>query len=69
MKSTAKRRRSKAQIKQERKDEEKRKEEIQAKLLAWDDLEAELEKKIQENKELAEVNQHVGQMFDNGVLK
>jgi len=42
MKSSAKRRRSKAQIKEEKKQEEKRKDEIQAKLLAWDDLEAAL---------------------------
>ena len=50
MKSSAKRRRSKAQIKEEKKQEEKRKVEIQAKLLAWDDIEAELEKQIENNK-------------------
>jgi hypothetical protein len=36
MKPSAKRRRSKAQIKEQKMEEEKRKEEIQGKLLAWD---------------------------------
>ena len=60
MKSSCKRRRSKAQIKAEKKIEDQRKEEIQSKLLAWDSLEAELEKQIEKNKELTEVNHKVG---------
>ena len=43
MKISAKRRRSKAQIKEEKKEEEKKQAEISAKLAAWDQLEAELE--------------------------
>ena len=69
MKSSAKRRRSKAQIKEERKQEELRKEEIQAKLLAWDDLEAALRKETARNKELEEVNSYVGQMVEDGIIK
>ena len=69
MKSSAKRRRSKAQIKEERKQEEKRKEEIQAKLLAWNDLEAALQKETARNKDLEEVNAFVGQMVEDGVIK
>jgi hypothetical protein len=69
MKSTAQRRRSKAQIKEDKAKEIKQKEEIQAKLLAWDDLEAELEKKISENKKLTEVNSIIGGMVENGVIK
>ena len=42
MKSSAKRRRSKAQIKEEKKEDERKKAEIQAKLLSWNDLESEL---------------------------
>ena len=69
MKPSAKRRRSKAQIKEQKMEEEKRKEEIQAKLLAWDELEAELEKKIVENKRLTDVNQAVGNLVDEGVIR
>ena len=69
MKSSAKRRRSKAQIKDERKQEEKRKEEIQAKLLAWDDVEAELENVRAKNTELQAVNNVVGQMVEDGIIK
>jgi len=60
MKPSAKRRRSKAQIKEERKQEEQRKEEIQSKLLAWNDLERELEASDAKNKELQAVNNVVG---------
>ena len=69
MKSSCKRRRSKAQIKAEKKIEDQRKEEIQSKLLAWDSLEAELEKQIEKNKELTEVNHKVGQLVEDGVIK
>ena len=47
----------------------KRKEEIQAKLLAWDDLEAELERQTAANKELQEMTDVVGQMVEDGVIK
>ena len=43
MKETAKRRRSKAQIKQEKEEEQKRQLEVQAKLAAWPDVERQLE--------------------------
>ena len=69
MKPSAKRRRSKAQIKEERKQEEKRKAEIQAKLLAWDDIEAELETKIEENKLLKRVQSQVQGMWEEGQIK
>ena len=60
MKPTAKRRRSKAQIKEERKQEEAKKTEIQEKLLAWDEMAAELESKTIQNQQLIEVNNAVG---------
>jgi len=69
MKPSAKRRRSKAQIKEERKQEEARKRELQAKLLAWDGMEAELEKQKHANKQLTEVNHKVGQLVEDGVIK
>ena len=69
MKPSAKRRRSKAQIKEERKQEEKRKAEIQAKLLAWDDIEAELERKTEENKLLKRVQSQVQGMWEEGQIK
>ena len=69
MKATAKRRRSKAQIQEERKQEEVKKQEIQAKLLAWDELQAELEAKTIQNQQLIEVNNAVGQMVEDGVIK
>ena len=49
--------------------EEKRKQEIQAKLLAWDELEAELERATADNKRLTEVNQKVGQLVEEGIIK
>ena len=69
MKPSAKRRRSKAQIKEERKQEEKNKAEIQAKLLAWDDIEAELERKTEENKLLKRVQSQVQGMWEEGQIK
>ena len=49
--------------------EEKRKQEIQAKLLAWDELEAELEKATADNRRLTQVNQKVGQLVEEGIIK
>ena len=69
MKATAKRRRSKAQIKADKKEEEQRKEEIQQKLLAWDSQEAALETATAENKQLTEINAVVGQLVEDGVIK
>ena len=69
MKPSAKRRRSKAQIKEEKKQEEKRKNEIQAKMLAWNDLEAELEKQVEKNKMLENVHLQVSQMYEDGQIK
>ena len=69
MKPSAKRRRSKAQIKEEKAQEQQQKLDIQAKLLAWDNLEAELEKQIADNKQLTEVRDVVGKMVEEGVIK
>ena len=69
MKPSAQRRRSKAQIKEDKLREQQQKEEIQNKLLAWSDLEAELEKQIAANKQLREVNEVVGQMVEDGIIK
>jgi len=69
MKATAKRRRSKAQIKDDKEREKKQKDEIQSKLLAWNDLEQELEKA---NSRLAwadSINNGINSMMDAGVLE
>ena len=69
MKPSAKRRRSKAQIKEEKKQEEKRKNETQAKMLSWNDLETELDKYVEKNKMLENVHLQVSQMYEDGQIK
>ena len=56
MKPTAKRRRSKQQIKDDKEKEKKQKEEITAKLEAWPQLEAELERAHEKVKWAENVN-------------
>ena len=69
MKSSAQRRRSKAQIKDDKAREEQRKVEIQAKLLAYNQMERQLDAANAQNKELEQVNSMVHQMFEEGVIK
>lgn len=69
MKETAKRRRSKAQIKADKEEELKRKEEIQAKLLAWPQLEKQLQQAQARVAWADSVNDGINGMMDSGILE
>lgn len=69
MKASSIRRRSKAQILQDKQAALKKEEDIRHKLAAWDEMEAALEESEQKNKKLMEQHQDVEAMFDGGLLK
>ena len=69
MKAAAKRRRSKAQILEDKENALKKETEIKEKLAAWSMMEQALEKSEREKEMLAEKTAHVQHMFDNGILK
>ena len=69
MKASAKRRRSKAQIIQDKIDAERKKAELQEKLVQWDQMEKALNEAKEQNAILQEQTQDVQQMFENGLLK
>ena len=69
MKPGAKRRRSKAQIKEEKAIEDQRKLDIQAKLLAWPQLEKQLHDAQQKVQWAEGVHDGLEQMQDSGVIE
>ena len=69
MKASAKRRRSKAQIIQDKIDAERKEAELQEKLAQWDQMEKALNEAKEQNAILQEQTQDVQQMFENGLLK
>ena len=69
MKESAKRRRSKQQIREDKEEEKKQKEDIQAKLLAWNDLEAQLQSAQARLAWAQSVEDGINNMMDNGVIE
>ena len=69
MKASAKRRRSKAQIMEEKEAALRKETELKEKLAAWSQLEAALEKSEREKEELLRKTNDVQRMFDDGILK
>ena len=69
MKASTKRRRSKAQIMEEKEAALRKDTEIKEKLAAWNQLEAALEKSEREKEELIRKTNDVQRMFDEGILK
>ena len=69
MKASAKRRRSKAQILEDKQKALAREQEIQDKLQAWDQLTAALHDSEMKRQKLEQDHQHVQVMFDDGLIK
>ena len=69
MKATAKRRRSKAQIKEEQKDEQRKQMEIAKKLAKYDEMEKQVEQTQSLIEEKESYRQLCSSMYDNGIIK
>ena len=69
MKASAKRRRSKAQILEDKANALKKEAELQDKLAQWDQMQRELNQYREQNQLLERQTQDVQKMFEDGVLK
>ena len=69
MKASAKRRRTKAEIEEEKLDTMKKEQEIREKLAAWEQMEAALEESERKNDKLRRQSESMKQIYEDGLIK